>query len=103
MFIKFIQYDSQDSNNIWEIKPSKDKIEAFYRKGILTSQIESIENVTFNERDYRSWKIFCPFNDGITHMPDAFPMIFYATRVLELEMIEKIRDSKYVFRRMITK
>jgi hypothetical protein len=91
VLVRFSQY------NIWEIRNTDpDSIIAYYRKGIIVPDSE-IKDVHHDDRDYRLWKTY--FNNELDHMPEAFPMIFYAIEE-GYEIIKRIQDSKYVFKRL---
>lgn len=97
MYLRF----GNNPNNVWEIKNnSEDRITAIYR-GRLSSVSGTIDDVVIEERNYRLWKVFTNHNDGTTHMPDAFPLIYHMY-TNGFEIPTKIRDSKYVFERIST-
>ena len=77
-----------------------DKLVCIYRKGVASSSlVEPIRDVTHDERRYRIWKIYTHHNDSTMHEPDVFPLIFYAISE-GYEIVEKIRDGKYVFKKI---
>lgn len=88
--------------NIWEVKKNgkEDKMTAIYR-GRLSTVSGTIDDVVIDERRYRLWKTFTNHNDGTTHMPDVFPLIYHMYSQ-GYEVLTRIRDSKYTFERIST-
>ncbi len=95
MYLRF----GNNASNVWEVKAEGDnKMIAIYR-GRVTNTPEPIQDIEHNERSYRLWKTFSSANDGSTHMPDVFPLMFYMFSK-DYEIVTKIRDSKYTFTRI---
>ncbi len=95
-----------NNNNVWEIQESDNGNMAtcYKRKGskfntFLAKIDEDQLSCTDKYFSFDDWKAFSNLNPH-DHIDDSLPLIYYMKTIGERPVMEKIRNTKYVFTRV---